>query len=85
MCGDMTLRVPLICLKLNTDALLAANLQPLNSPEQFRAFSGEHGTDDELDAAALLQLAEVLQIYFVLLVLRESGTHLAEVGVLRFS
>ena len=62
----VALRVPLVRLVLDTDALLATDLEPLDPPEQLGALPGKHGPNNELDTSPLFLLRQFLQVRAVL-------------------
>lgn len=66
MRGYGIFRVSVIGGVLYAEALLARNLEPLDSTQQFCALAGEHGTHDELDATSLAHLCQLVEVLAVL-------------------
>lgn len=56
--GNALLRVALVCGILQVQALLARDLQAVDSPEQLSALAGKHGAHDELNPALLRDVFE---------------------------
>lgn len=54
---DVSCRVAVVGLELDAEALLPADLEPLDAAYELCALSGKHGTYYQLDPSSLLEFA----------------------------
>ena len=66
MGGDRIFGVPCVHLELDGQTLHTANFEPVDAPQQFGRFAGEHGAHDELDATSLAHLRQLVEVLAVL-------------------
>ena len=66
MRGNVVSRVARVGGVLYAEALLARNLEPLHSAQQFCALACKHGSHDEFDATSLAHLRQLVQVLAVL-------------------
>ena len=67
MCTDALFGVTLICRVLDAEASLAGDFKAIDATQQLGALAGEHWTHDQLDAASLGQVSDLLQVGQVLI------------------